>query len=806
MSSQVQQDTSSARRLAAIMFTDIVGYTILMGDDERRAMELVRKNKAIQKPLIEKHRGIWLKEMGDGTMASFPTASDAIHCALEIQEHLNREYELPVRIGIHLGEILSEGGDIYGDGVNIAARLQAIADPGGIYISDPVQKSVKSQSDIQTVYLGEMKLKNVDYPIRTYALRGEGLPRPREVLKKKLSGKLWAEILERNVHRVGFTYLALSVIIFSILATIPALKSFGSIIYLVLAVGFPVALTLAWNFERSPKGFVRITSKQSWENPFSGTQKKPLTGNGAIIGLLVIILLINAFQYLPLIPNNKKESHGRRLAVAVMPFRNDSNDPENIYFCNGLMEDVINQLSHIDGMRVPSLTSMLYYREYPKPYTEIVDELKVSHLLEGSVRKLKDRALMTVTLIDAEQNDQVWSNRYEMDLSVEGVWEVQFEVAQQIINSLKLALSANKASSAESLPTISYEAYDNYLKANDLNRTWDIDENRKAIDLLLQAHALDPSFYLAVAELAQSYGNRAELTGGPWVDSMGFYAQKAFLLDPDHYESLNVMGYYRTLTGDPGSGLQLYAQASESGYLGSNNFRSWCEWLLGNHEAALQWAFQNLENDPNNPIHYIDISNAATALGLFDEAMASDKKALSLNPEFTFAFENIIRCEIFRGDYRSALANVQTALPFYSSLANKLNLWTALAQIKLGNFDMAMQQLEGYIDESVSINMAGHPQLNTYTGMALEAYVLQYKGDSSRAETIFRKVLKEALEELRIGAGAGTFSYYYLRILPLLDPIRHLPEYKKIMSDLKVKTDRMSENVLTKGYFDELMK
>jgi len=772
--------------------------------------------------------------MGDGTMASFPTASDAIYCALEIQSQLNQESDISIRIGIHLGEILREGGDIYGDGVNIASRLQAIADPGGVYISDPVQKSVKSQSDIHTAYLGEMHLKNVDYPVKTYALRGEGLPRPRRTWDKKLTGRLWAEIRERKVHRVAFAYLAISAIIISILPLIPLMKSYGFLIYLCLGIGFTIALFLAWNFERSPKGFVRVTSKQSWVNPYSGTQKKPFTGNAAIISLLIIILVINTFQYLPNTFNYKLGDNNRMLAVAVMPFRNDSNDPENIYFCNGMMEDVINQLSQIEGMRVPSLTSMLYYRDNPKSYVDIVNELEVSHLLEGSVRKFKDRALMTVTLIDADQNDQVWSNRYEIDLSVKGVWEVQFEVAQQIINSLQLALSTNNATSTEAIPTISYEAYDNYLKAKDLNRSWDIDETRKAIDLLHIAHDLDPSFYLAIAELAQGYGHMAELTGGPWLDSLGFYAQKAFLVDPDHPESLNAMAYFKTLSGDPNSGLELYTLASESEYNGSNNFRGWCEWLIGNNEAAIKWAFENLRNDPNNPIHYIDISNSSAAIGLFDEAMVTADKALELRSTFTFAIENKIRHEMFQENYQMALKNAQSALPKYSPSAYSLNMWISQIYIKLGNYDLALDYLKSVTDSLISVKSPSHPQIEAYTSLALKAYILQQKGDSALAESYYKKIIEEidmtlspkypmrsnilagcyaclgmyddALRELKIGAGNGTFSYYYLSILPILDPIRNLPEYKDIMNKLKADTDRMRENVLAKGYFDEIMQ
>ncbi len=822
------------RHLAAIMFTDIVGYTSLMGDNEARAMDLVRKNKTIQKTLVEKHGGAWLKEMGDGTMASFPAASDAIYCALEIQKQLKEEDDLTIRIGIHLGEILREEGDIYGDGVNIASRLQTIADPGGIYISDPVQKSVKSRSDIHTIYLGELHLKNVDYGIKTYALRGEGLPRPAKTWDKKLTGRIWAKIKERKVHRVAFAYIALSAIALSLVPLIPILNSFKFYIYMTLGLGFPLALYFAWNFERSPKGFVRISSRQAWENPYSGSQKKPMTGNIVIASLLIIILGINTIQYLPKKEGIQSSDNNRMLAVAVMPFRNDSDDPSNIYFCNGIMEDVINQLSQIEGMRVPSLTSMLFYRDNPKPYSEIVNELGASHLLEGSVRKFNNQALMTVTLIDAGQNDQIWSNRYEMDLSVEGVWEVQFEVAQQIISSLQLALSKDRnINSTETLPTTSYEAYDNYLRAKDLSRSWDIEKNRRSIDLLLHALSLDTSFYLAIAELSQSYANRFELTGESWIDSAEFYALKAFQLDPEHPESLNAMAYYKTLEGDPAEGLRLYREAAESGYQGSNNFLGWCEWQLGNQEAAIDWAFKNLENDPNNPIHYIDISNSMAAIGLFEESTLSDQKALSLNPEFSFAYENQIRYKIFQGEYQTALANIDKAMSIFPSSAYELNLWKALIHIKLGDLDLAQELLQEFL-EKIIVRDKRNPNIDSFTGMALEAYLIQIKGDSSQAEISFHQILKkveetinpkypirsnilagcyaclgmheQALSELRKGAGAATYSYYYLNMLPLLDPIRHLPEYSQIMNNLKAKSDRMRDNVIAKGYSEKLKR
>ena len=170
------QYSLSARKLAAIMFTDIVGYTALMGEDEQKAIALLHKNRQIHEHCIRTHNGKLLKEMGDGMLAQFNSALDAVQCSLEIQELAQDRVEGKLRIGIHLGDVIIENNDVFGDGVNIASRLQAIADPGGIYVSESVQKAIRSRTDIQMLYLAEVGLKNVDYPVKTYALQGPGLP------------------------------------------------------------------------------------------------------------------------------------------------------------------------------------------------------------------------------------------------------------------------------------------------------------------------------------------------------------------------------------------------------------------------------------------------------------------------------------------------------------------------------------------------------------------------------------------------------------------------------------------------------
>ena len=168
-----------SRQLAAIMFTDIVGYTALMGNDEQKAFELLNKNRQLQKPIIEEFNGRWIKELGDGVMASFNTVSDAVNAAIKIQEACNAAKDFQLRIGIHLGEVVFENDDVFGDGVNIASRIQAIAKPGSIYVSESVHHNVSNKKDISSKFIKEETLKNVKEPVRIFevmVIANEELP------------------------------------------------------------------------------------------------------------------------------------------------------------------------------------------------------------------------------------------------------------------------------------------------------------------------------------------------------------------------------------------------------------------------------------------------------------------------------------------------------------------------------------------------------------------------------------------------------------------------------------------------------
>jgi class 3 adenylate cyclase/TolB-like protein len=204
---------TQTRQLAAIMFTDIAGYTALMGNNEQKAFELLKKNRELQKPIIEQYNGRWIKELGDGVMASFNTVSDAVNAAIKIQETCNATRDFQLSIGIHQGEIIFENNDIYGDAVNIASRIQSLGVPGSVLFSKKITDEIRNKSEFQLTSLGSFEFKNVEEPIEVFALSNPAFVVPR---REDLRGKL--KTLPKQKSKKGIViFAAAAVVIFSVL-------------------------------------------------------------------------------------------------------------------------------------------------------------------------------------------------------------------------------------------------------------------------------------------------------------------------------------------------------------------------------------------------------------------------------------------------------------------------------------------------------------------------------------------------------------------------------------------------------------
>jgi len=365
------------RKHAAIMFTDIVGYTRLMGTDEEKAVDMLSRNRSIHQSCIERFNGTLIKEIGDGILASFSLASEAVRCAMEIQKEC-KEQGIPLKIGIHEGEMIFSGSDVIGDGVNIASRLQEDAQEGCINISAVVYGNIRNKADIQVRLIGEKTFKN--------------LPEPMKVFRVACFEMDNEDIQIQTQQKFSIKY-----------------------IYYTVA------------------------------------------------GIILIIITVLAIQYLqkqtsPPIINKEK-------SIAVRPFWNESVDPENEPFVNGITEDIRNNLAKISDLRVISRGSMEKFRDTNLTTSEIAKEVNVSYLLEGTVQRFGNLVKIHAQLIDADIDDHIWEETFERDISdIIEIFKVQSEIAQIIAKELYSTITPEEKRIIEIIPTTDLNAYDFFMR------------------------------------------------------------------------------------------------------------------------------------------------------------------------------------------------------------------------------------------------------------------------------------------------------------------------------------------------------
>ena len=401
------------RKLAAILSADVVGYSWLAGADEDRTLARLRALRSdLVDPTIAVHGGRVVKRTGDGVLAEFRSVVNAVRCAIEMQTAmvernagLPPERRIEFRVGIHLGDVVEESdGDLMGDGVNIAARLEGIAKPGSICLSEDAYRQVRSRLDLAISDLGETTLKNIAEPIRLYALQ------------------------------VG----------------------------------------LAASAEPTPVAATGLSTQLS----------------------------------LP-----------ERPSIAVLPFKNMSGDPEQDYFADGVVEDIITALSRIRWFFVIARNSSFTYKGKAVDIRQVGRELGVRYVLEGSVRKAGNKVRITGQLIEAVSARHVWAEKFDGDLA--DIFDLQDRITESIVGAIEPSLLSAEIARAEHKPTANLDAYDLYLRAWALYGSMNCSTIRNAIELLIAAIALDPTYAQAKALAAICHG---DLVQQRWDDPGDFTA------------------------------------------------------------------------------------------------------------------------------------------------------------------------------------------------------------------------------------------------------------------------------------------
>lgn len=432
---------NDTRKLAAIMFTDIVGYSALMSKDEKQAMNILVKNRKIHKSAITQFNGEFIKEIGDGSLSIFNSSFDAVSCAIEIQKACCKESSFKIRIGIHIGDIIISGGDVFGDGVNIAARIEAAGEPGGIYFSERVYDDIRNKTEIQAEFFDEKMLKNIPKPIKIYAVKADP-----EIPKS-----------QHKSNRLNWIIIA--------------------------TVCLAVVLLLYNVF-------------------LSKTEKPPVFNE-----------IVDTSQ----------------ISLAVLAFEDMSPDKDQEYLSDGMSTELTIILSKMTDLNVRDRRSSFSFKGTNATMKTIANELKVTHVIDGSVRKINDIVRIDIQLINVTDGTSIWSQTFTRKL--ENIFQMQDEIASKVREQLKLKLFNENIESSE----VNSEAYSLYLQADFLYYKNNAETNLGAIKLLRNSIEIDstyaPAFTLLGRALVSGTLNHQKIPIEKGLNEARQALEKAILLD-----------------------------------------------------------------------------------------------------------------------------------------------------------------------------------------------------------------------------------------------------------------------------------
>jgi TolB-like protein/class 3 adenylate cyclase len=485
---------STTRRLAAILAADVVGYSRLVSADEADALaRLATLRREIIEPTIARHSGRLFKVMGDGFLVEFASAVQAVTCAIAIQGEteaagaaLSDDKKMRLRIGIHVGDVMVEGDDLLGDGVNIAARLESIATPGGISISRSVHDQVRDRIDVGFDDKGEIALKNIGRPVQVFAVAG---------------------------------------------------------------------------------------AKDATEKP--------------------------AAEASPMLALPDKPS------IAVLPFQNMSGDPEQEYFADGMVEDIITALSRFKSLFVIARNSSFTYKGRAVDIKQVGRELGVRYVLEGSVRKAGNRVRITGQLIEATTGRHLWADKF--DGALEDVFGLQDQITTSVVGLIAPTLERAEIERTKQKPTDRLDSYDFYLRGMALaNRGRSLPEARQ---FFKKAFELDPEYGAAYAMAAWTLMMQQSISGVPLSAEMRSegirLAHQASAVGSDDAFALARSGHVLTYLGheyDRGASLVEQAVALNPNLAMAWHARGWLSLMCGDAERSVESFERMIRLSPLDPL------------------------------------------------------------------------------------------------------------------------------------------------------------------------------------------------------------
>jgi len=489
-------DVDMERKLSTVFALDVVGFSRLMAEDEGRTLTNLEIRREFIDSLIEEFGGRIFNTAGDSVLAEFPSPVKAVECSVQVQnrsQSLNNQADsqdqMNFRIGINVGDVMVSGDNLFGDAINIAARLEAEANMDGICISQSTFDMVNLKINVSFEDAGELDLKNIGRPIRAYHLT----------------------------------------------------KSKGATRGLISSADAP----------------------------------------------------------------NVQVDQRERGSIAVMLFKNLSNDEEQGYFCEGFAEDLISALSRYKKLVVISSNASFSYSEKNKSISEIGNELGVKYVLEGKVRKLGQRLRIATSLLSAENGNTLWSNNY--DASLDEIFDLQDELVQSIVSTIVGNVERDEVKRLSNAKPERMDAYDLVLKGLEHHRKGSItgDHNKKALEFFDKAIELDPQYARAYAWRTCSLANNAEWfpddMPSNWMEDAFASLNRSLELDPNDPEAHRIMGAVKLL-------------------------------IEGDMDTAIFHHQKAIEICPSDTYHIARYAILLCYLGKPDEGLEEITRAMRLNP------------------------------------------------------------------------------------------------------------------------------------------------------------------------------
>jgi TolB-like protein/class 3 adenylate cyclase/tetratricopeptide (TPR) repeat protein len=527
------------RRLAAIMAVDVVGYSRLMGRDESGTLQRLREHRKIRfEPALTRHGGRLVKLTGDGALAEFASAVDALGAAIEFQQAMIEancdqpaDTTLVFRVGLHVGDLIVDGDDLYGDGVNVAARLEGEAPAGGILISRNVRDAVAGRVKATFEDLGGLSLKNIERPVRAF--------------------------------RVGWD---------------PA----------------------AW--------------------PDEAARSEPPPASGASLALA-----------LPDKPS-----------IAVLPFQNMSGDPEQEYFADGMVEDIITALSHFKSLFVIARNSSFTYKGKAVDIRQVGRELGVRYVLEGSVRKAGSRVRITGQLIQVDSGAHIWAERYDGDLA--DIFDLQDRLTGSVVGAIAPKLEQAEIERSKRKPTESLDAYDYFLRGMAMLHQGTRESISEALKFFYRATELDSNFAAAYGVAAWCYDLRK---WNGWIADQKQetteterLARRAIEIGKDDPVALCWGGFALAHTVgdlDQGSSSLDRALVLNPNLATAWHWSGWVCTYLGDPETGIERVGRAMRLSPLDPFSFLAhaaMSFAHFVAAHYEEAIVSSQTAARERPNF----------------------------------------------------------------------------------------------------------------------------------------------------------------------------